>query len=333
MSKKRESLIVAEDFSDLFAVTPSREQNEGKVNQAEETVEGLSIADALKSVTRQMEVSGMRERTISDYNRHVLHFVKVTGAQTLEELTVEHIYEWLASMSVSNQTKLTRLKCLKAFLTRCFHNGWLPVNFWRQVNVRVSTPVKEGAAEQEVMSLLSMLDLTDFVQLRDATAVLVMFQTGLRSNTVAQLRSSHVDLNERVFKIGGGLLKNHDQIFLPFDETLARLLAALMRQNESIRKEKRTRNDFMFITQHGNSVLRTPTNNIIQKRLRNYTKTYGLKNINPHALRRGFAKRLLDRGANVAVISKALGHSDLAVTTRYLHLDKEEVVDSLRKYL
>jgi len=72
---------------------------------------------------------------------------------------------------------------------------------------------------------------------------------------------------------------------------------------------------------------------MIRKRFAKYSVMYGLPNINPHALRRGFAKRLLNKGAHIAFISKALGHSDIAVTTRYLHIDKEEVANNLRKYL
>jgi site-specific recombinase XerD len=60
---------------------------------------------------------------------------------------------------------------------------------------------------------------------------------------------------------------------------------------------------------------------------------YGLKNINPHALRRGFAMRLRNKGADILLISKALGHSDLAVTTKYLGMEKEEVSNELRKFL
>ncbi|MES9754451.1 site-specific integrase [Bacillus wiedmannii] len=55
--------------------------------------------------------------------------------------------------------------------------------------------------------------------------------------------------------------------------------------------------------------------------------------MNPHALRRGFAKSLLEKGANISVISKALGHSDISVTTKYLYLDVEEIADNLRSYL
>ncbi len=145
MSKKRSSLIVTEDLSNIFA--DDFEDKQAKVIAPKD---GLPIATALKTVIRQMEVSGLRPRTIADYERHVMHFVEITGAQVIEELTVDHIYTWLSSMRVSNQTKLTRLKCLKAFLTRCFYNGWMSTNFWRQVNIKVATPVKEGATEQDV---------------------------------------------------------------------------------------------------------------------------------------------------------------------------------------
>lgn len=51
---------------------------------------------------------------------------------------------------------------------------------------------------------------------------------------------------------------------------------------------------------------------------------------------RGFAKSLLDKGANVAVISKVLGHSDISVTTKYMYLEDkvkklEEELEAIRK--
>lgn len=41
----------------------------------------------------------------------------------------------------------------------------------------------------------------------------------------------------------------------------------------------------------------------------------------------------MERGCHIALISKALGHSDLAVTTQYLDLDTEEVAINLRDFL
>lgn len=332
MSKRRDSLMISEDLSNIFSDRLKSDPRKKETAESRYTF-NLTIDKALDIVVRQMKATGLRERTINDYYLHVNHFTKITDTQYLEELNVNHIYEWLSSMNVSNQTKLTRLKCLKAFLGRCHDNGWIDINFWRNVKIKVDTPVKEGATDREINILLSVLDLTRFLDLRDATAILLMYQTGIRVGTLAQLEHKHVDLDAKVLSVDGGIIKNHESIYLPFDDALARLLDVLMKQNEIIRREYNVKNDYLFITKSGESVLTSLTNNIISKRMTKHAKEYGLKNINPHAIRRGFAKNLLKKGANVALISKALGHSDISVTTRYLHLDKNEVAESLRNFL
>ncbi|MGH1158390.1 site-specific integrase [Bacillus mycoides] len=332
MSKRRDSLTIGEDLSNVFNDRLKSDPRKKETAEGRYTF-NLTIDKALEIVVRQMKATGLRERTINDYYLHVSHFTKITDTQYLEGLNVNHIYEWLSSMSVSNQTKLTRLKCLKAFLGRCHDNGWIDINFWRNVKIKVDTPVKEGATDREINILLSVLDLTRFLDLRDATAILLMYQTGIRVGTLAQLEHKHVDLDAKVLSIDGGIIKNHESIYLPFDDALARLLDVLMKQNEIIRREYKAKNDYLFITKSGGSVVTSPTNNTITKRMTKHAKEYGLKNINPHAIRRGFAKNLLKKGANVALISKALGHSDISVTTRYLHLDKNEVAESLRNFL
>ncbi|WP_245640251.1 hypothetical protein [Neobacillus massiliamazoniensis] len=41
-----------------------------------------------------------------------------------------------------------------------------------------------------------------------------------------------------------------------------------------------------------------------------------------------YSDRFIKKGANIVYISKTLGHSNLAVTSQYLHLDKAEVVEN-----
>ncbi|MGG2024189.1 tyrosine-type recombinase/integrase [Gottfriedia sp. S16(2024)] len=295
-------------------------------------VDDVKIADALKSITRQMEIMGYRERTISDYNLHVNHFAETVGVESLSEIDNDKILDWLSAMDVSNQTKLTRLKCLKAFLTRCLDNGWFKTKFWKTVTVKVDSEVKVGAEEKDVDILLSMLDLTDYVELRDAIAILVMYQCGLRIKTLSLLEEKHIDVERRELRLSGDILKNRKELILPLEEYTAQLLAVLIQQNAVVRREYAKKNNYVFVTMFGDCVI-NGTNNALQRRLKKYADTYGLKNINPHALRRGFAMRLRNKGADILLISKALGHSDLAVTTKYLGMEKEEVSNELRKFL
>lgn len=192
MPKRKASLTVKTDLSGLFNDEPGRK-----------AIVGYPIEKALVNVIGQMQASGLRERTISDYRMHVGHFIKVTGVKVTEELTADHVFQWLSSMNVSKKTKLTRLKCLKAFLLRCFDNGWIATKFWKSNNIKVDSPVKEGATDREIKILLSMMDLTSFVELRDAAAILIMYQTGIRVGTIAKLENNHVNLDAKLLKIDG----------------------------------------------------------------------------------------------------------------------------------
>ncbi|MFB7159544.1 tyrosine-type recombinase/integrase [Lysinibacillus sp. NPDC056232] len=126
-------------------------------------------------------------------------------------------------------------------------------------------------------------------------------------------------------------MKNHKFLKLPIDEEVAAILKVLIKLNDGVRDHFGTGNHNVFITQNGLAMNTNKSSNCASsKQLNKYAKRYGLKNINAHAIRRAYAESLLEKGASVALISKALGHSDLAVTTQYLDLDIEELANNLR---
>ncbi|MCE7793442.1 tyrosine-type recombinase/integrase [Salipaludibacillus sp. CUR1] len=339
MTKKKGIFEVDADlsfFKDEGKGTEVQEKSSVKTNtktdsSSKETGRGLD--SVMEIIIQQMRVSGYRERTITDYIRYMAQFREITNVNNLEEITTDTIYLWLDSMQVSNQTKLTRLKCLKAILGKCFNNGWFDSKFWHGINIKVDKKVKKGAKKDDVRVLLSLLDLNTFIGLRDAVAVLTLYRTGVRINTLGQLHENNIDFENKLLWMDGTILKNHKSQKLPLDDELMQLLKVLIKQNNKIRSYYGENNSFLFINYKGKSLNTKSTNNAISKQLNKYSKRYNLQNINPHALRRGYAKTLLDKGANLALISKALGHSNLAVTTQYLDLDVEEVADNLRDYL
>jgi len=59
------------------------------------------------------------------------------------------------------------------------------------------------------------------------------------------------------------------------------------------------------------------TSQAIYNMLRKRAEEAGVKSFSPHDLRRSFISHLLDKGADIATISKMAGHANVQTTARY----------------
>jgi len=295
---------------------------------------GITIPQALETIYQQMRIAGNRIRTIESYDYIFNQFVQFNKLEYVEDITADSIYEYLGSLEVAQQTKLIRLKSIKAVLSKFHNNGWMKQKFWSTINIKIDKQIKKGAKANDIEMLIELIDQNTFIGFRDTVAILTMYKTGIRIQTLGELKERHIDYENLSLNLDGSILKNHKFLKLPIDQELADLFKVLIKQNDKIRSYYDTENTNIIITQNGLPINNSKTsNNAISKQLNKYSKRFGLENINAHAIRRGYAKKLLDAGASIAIISKALGHSDLGVTTQYLDLDVEEVATNLREFL
>ena len=309
-------------------------QLEGRKISINSNKKWTPISYGMEVVFKQMQIAGNRPRTVQSYDYIFKQFVEFNGLIFIEEINSDSIFNYLDNLEVSLQTKKIRLKTIKAVLGKLFFNNWIKENFWKNIHIKIDKEVKPSAKECDIQKLFHLIDKSTFIGFRDVTAIKLMFKTGIRIHTVCELKERHIDFEKLSLNLDGSTMKNHKYLKLPIDDELADILRLLIKQNQGIRKHFKTTGTNVFITQNGLAMNTTKSSNCaISKQLNKYSKRFGLQNINAHAIRRAFAKNLLDKGASVPLISKALGHSDLAVTTQYLDLNIEEVANSLKQYL
>lgn len=274
----------------------------------------------------------LRPVTLRDYNKFYFSYVEFNHFQYVNQFDAESMHKWLADMgNVKASTKRIRLKALKACMTRLYNAEVIENKFYKPVVVRVDEVVKEGTTEKDIEKFLSWIDLTDYFQLRDASMVLLIWYTGIRAKTLAQLTVHDVDLEQKLLVCPPSIMKNHRRLVLPLNDTLIELLSVLIQQNFTITSELSFSTELLFFTKQGNPFIDSSGNSTVSKRLQLYAKKYNIEHLNTHAIRRGFAKRLLNEGVSVPVISKALGHADLSTTTKYLNISEAELINELRR--
>ena len=317
-----------------FAFKPSL--NPEKLKKKKESItEGQPIELAKSIVFKQMQIEGLRTKTLITYKQAFEKFIEFVEVYYVEEIDRVKLLQWLESLNyLDATTKANRYRFICAILGRFYDNKWLTEKFWKGIRLKVNKKTQQNANENELEVLLSLIDTTKWIGFRDVTALLLLYRTGIRIQTLVSLREHHIDYENKELALSGEIMKNGRNLHLPLDDELLDLLNQLIKQNKIVRNRYKVKNDFVFITKSGLTMQSDSTNNnAMSKRINHYAKTLNLKSISPHKIRRLYAKNLLNKGANIAVISRALGHSSLAVTERYIQLSEKEISDTLRGFL
>ncbi|WP_170832571.1 hypothetical protein [Lysinibacillus sp. Y5S-8] len=55
--------------------------------------------------------------------------------------------------------------------------------------------------------------MTNFIQFRDAVAILTIYKTGIRMNTLIQLEEKHINFKTNSSLLTGDIMKNQDVMY------------------------------------------------------------------------------------------------------------------------
>ncbi|OXS25272.1 MAG: hypothetical protein BI182_05950 [Acetobacterium sp. MES1] len=159
-------------------------------------------------------------------------------------------------------------------------------------------------SQEEMTQLIAAID-HDIVRY----AVIVMVNTGLRVSELCHLLMTDVDLKNRVIRVRQG--KGNKDRSIPISD---RLLIELHTYLEKYRPLMETTRFF------ATSKTGTLSRQTINHELENTTRKLGWdKHVTAHILRHSFATALVQNNAPLPAVQKLMGHSDLRVTSLYIH--------------
>jgi site-specific recombinase XerD len=89
----------------------------------------------------------------------------------------------------------------------------------------------------------------------------------------------------------------------------------------------KTADHHLFLGRTGKAL----THDGLQYLVKKYGALAGIEGLHPHVLRHCFARRLLERGVDIASVSRLLGHEDLRTTMRYVEPSAGDLEDAVAK--
>jgi integrase/recombinase XerC len=184
--------------------------------------------------------------------------------------------------------------------------------------------IPKALSERDMEDLLdapAAQEREDWLDLRDAAVLLLLYGAGLRIGEALGLTKAAV---EDLLKSG------RDTLSVTGKGNKTRLVPLLPQALEALHAYRdgcpwlaaRGPKEAFFVGARGGAL--DPA--IVQKRVRDIRRGLGLaESVTPHALRHSFATHLLGAGGDLRTIQELLGHASLSTTQRYTDVDSERL--------
>ena len=241
---------------------------------------------------------------LSRYTAHcTLHMLDPALPASVETFLVQLRRDGQAPASVAAYHR-----ALRVYFGWMMKRGYLQANPMLQVErPRVPRQRKRHVTVSEFRRLYDGIVGATWLDDRDRALLVVMFYSGLRVGEVVGLQRADVDLAHRLITIRQG--KGGHSRIVPCAPLLADPLMMYLQLRPAWSKPP------LWISCDGsNGVRGALTAEGIRVMLRRRCAAAGLRYLNPHQFRHGFAMTLLNAGMEMSAVSAAMGHSSQAIT-------------------
>jgi len=289
------------------------------------------------------KIKGCTDRTLKYYAKQLMVILAKIG-KNAAEVTADDMRYYIAiriKSGVSKETINNDIRCMRTFYQWLTDEDVVAKNPMNKISaIKKEYKPKEAFTDDEIVRMRSLLTTN-----RERAIFELLLCTGCRVSELVGIRLDDVDIKEeRILVHGKGQKDRH--VYLN-----ANAKFALMEYS----KERKDLNVWLFSGGSYNAIIESglggkhdgknwykmpelvdPDNHIdkgtIEQMIRRLGKKCGVKAY-PHKFRRTCATNALRSGMPIEMVSKMLGHANIAVTQLYLDLKEEDLKNMHKKYV
>jgi integrase/recombinase XerC len=245
--------------------------------------------------------------------------------QHVEPLAVRSFIASLARRGVARRSQARALSALRSLFALACREGTLPHNPAKGVRTpKQDRKLPRHLRPGEVETLLEAVDDDAPLACRDRALIETLYATGLRVGELVALDWIDLDLGARVLRVLG---KGGKERMVPFGHPAVAALEAWRHHWGSVRGAIDDGGEPVFLHHRGGRLSARSVRRVLDRAVAAAALAAG---VHPHTLRHTFATHLLEGGADLRAIQELLGHSSLATTQRYTHVDVERLLHVYR---
>lgn len=268
---------------------------------------------------------GSSTNTILAYRRDLRRFAEHVSGTDLPGLGPREVAgfgTWLAAKGLSSRSIARACSAVKVFLKFLAAKGVGSAEAARGLHSPRPIPdVPRVPSSGEVKAWLEELRKEPW-RPRDRAILELLYACGLRVSELCSLRLSDIHLNHRYLRCVG---KGDKERVVPFGAHAEAALAEYLERARS----PRAQSDYVFPGRGGKPLSRVTAWRIVRRAgalLRRMERVY------PHLLRHTFATHLVENGTDLRFVQELLGHSTIATTQIYTHVDRRRLGSIHRRF-
>ena len=245
----------------------------------------------------------------------------------LADVTVQNLIYFLSWRKTTDHASLTLAKdisSLRSFGNYVERMGIWPENYALLIErPKASRTLPRVLSIQQIDTIFSQIDPSTLIGKRDNALFELIYSCGLRISEACGLLMENLHMNEQLILVHG---KGDKERIVPFGES-ARLKLEDYLNNARPELVKDKIVPEVFVNYRGESISRKG----VWKKFKELNVLAGI-DAKVHTLRHSFATHLLAGGADLRSVQELLGHSDLATTQIYTHVDDKQLSSYHQKY-
>jgi integrase/recombinase XerD len=267
--------------------------------------------------------------TLAAYGRDLRRFRDWLGSRPVAELTIRDLSDyvaWLHARGLAPASIARHIASLRTFFRYLQLEGLLKENLAELLgSQKLWERVPEVLTPAHLQRFLTAPTAGDAFWRRDRALLELMYATGCRASEVADLKLRDVRLDESHCVCQG---KGNKQRVVPLGKPAIEAIRVYL-ATERPPLNERGDAEWLFLTRSGRRFRREAIWELVKK--------YALRSdipisTHPHTLRHSFATHLLAGGADLRQVQEMLGHSSIATTQIYTHVDASRLRKIHEKY-
>lgn len=268
--------------------------------------------------------------TVNSYFIDIKKYMEYINSKELKllELNENDIISYVIELEKSNASVSTisrAISSVKSFHEYLFLKRYTESNLAKNIRKpKVEKKEVDILTQDEIESLLDFKELKTPKQVRDKAIFETLYGTGVKVSELIDMSIEDVDLDLDYIYCESGKSSR----VIPLSQTTKKYITKYIEKSRPELIKNNYKEKALFVNSSGERFTRQG----LWKMIKKHANIANIdKNINPTMLRHSFAIHLLNEGANIAVVSKILGNTNLSTLQSYLDYVNKNIRQEIKE--